>query len=123
MARVAMVVGATGIIGGALAQELVREGWPVLGLARRPSSENPGVSPIAANLLDPSALFSALKGHEPTHVFLTSSMRNDTEAENIRVNSAMVRKGLSRCRVKSRRFQMNVASGSNARGGAMRRRP
>src|SRR6476620_10602012 len=96
IARVALVVGATCIIGGALAQEFVRKGWPVLGLARRPSSENPGVSPIAANLLDPSALFSALKGHEPTHVFLTSWMRNDTEAENIRVNSAMVRNVLTR---------------------------
>ena len=48
MTRVALVVGATGIIGGALTQELVREGWPVLGLARRPSSENPGVFPISA---------------------------------------------------------------------------
>ena len=95
MARVALVAGATGIIGGALAQELVREGWPVLGLARRPSNENPGVSPISADLLDQPSVSSALKDHEPTHVFLTSWMRNDTEAENIRVNSAMVRNVLN----------------------------
>ena len=33
----------------------------------------------------------ALEGIRPTHVFLTSWMRQATEAENIRVNSAMVR--------------------------------
>jgi nucleoside-diphosphate-sugar epimerase len=95
MARAALVVGATGIIGAALTRELVREEWPVLGLARRSSSQNPGVYPISADLLDQPSLFSALNGHEPTHVFLTSWMRNDSEAENIRVNSAMVRNVLN----------------------------
>ena len=91
MAGTALVVGATGIIGSALAQELVRRGWSTLGLARRPSSDLPNVVPVAADLLDPASLTTALADYAPTHVFLATWMRNDTEAENIRVNSAMVR--------------------------------
>ncbi|TKR28571.1 NAD-dependent epimerase/dehydratase family protein, partial [Mycobacterium tuberculosis] len=33
-----MVVGATGIVGSALIQRLLQEGWEVHGLARRPDS-------------------------------------------------------------------------------------
>ena len=95
MARTALVVGATGIIGSALAQQLVQDGWTVLGLARRPEAGLPGVTPIAADLLDAPALTAALAGHAPTHVFLATWMRNDTEAENIRVNGSMVRNVLA----------------------------
>ena len=111
MTRVALVVGATGIIGGALTQELVREGWPVLGLARRPSSESPGVSPISANLLDQQSVITALKDHKPTHVFLTSWMRNDTETENIRVNGAMVRNVLNALAPKQCVLHVGLATG------------
>src|SRR5689334_23236327 len=91
MTRTALVVGATGIIGSALALELTRQGWSVLGLARRPSKDVPGMEPVAADLLDPASLSKALEDHTPSHVFLATWTRNDTEAENIRVNSAMVR--------------------------------
>ncbi|GAB3898783.1 SDR family oxidoreductase [Spirosoma agri] len=37
------------------------------------------------------SLNTALSDVNPTHVFITSWMRNETEAENIRVNSLMVR--------------------------------
>jgi nucleoside-diphosphate-sugar epimerase len=47
--------------------------------------------PVEADLLDPASLSKALKDHAPSHVFLATWTRNDTEAENIRVNSAMVR--------------------------------
>jgi nucleoside-diphosphate-sugar epimerase len=46
---------------------------------------------VAADLLDPASLETALADVNPTHVFLTSWLRNDTEAENIRVNGGMVR--------------------------------
>lgn len=90
MTKTALVVGATGIQGSAIADKLVANGWTVLGLARTPQHHE-GVTPVAADLLDPKALAQALKGHAPTHVFLTTWLRQDTEAENIRVNGTMVR--------------------------------
>jgi nucleoside-diphosphate-sugar epimerase len=91
MDKIALVVGASGIIGGNLAQELLANGWTTYGLARRPSTDITGLQPVAADLLDVAGLETALQDLAPTHVFITSWMRNDTEAENIRVNSAMVR--------------------------------
>lgn len=89
--RRALVVGSTGIAGLTLANHLAAEGgWEVFGLARRASARD-GVRAVAADLLDRGALGEALKGVRPTHVFLTSWLRQATEAENIRVNSAMVR--------------------------------
>ena len=90
MTRTALIVGASGIVGSATARRLAGEGWNVLGLARRPTQQE-GVTPIAADLQDPAALGVALRGHAPTHVFLTSWLRQATEAENIRVNAGMVR--------------------------------
>jgi nucleoside-diphosphate-sugar epimerase len=91
MQRTALVVGATGIGGRHVAQELLGNGWAVYGLARRPQQDIPGLQPIAADLLDPASLQAALAGISPTHVFITTWMRQDTEAENIRVNAALVR--------------------------------
>ncbi|WP_435170122.1 SDR family oxidoreductase [Falsirhodobacter sp. 1013] len=89
MAPTALVVGATGIQGSAIATQLVEKGWVVHGLSRRPQDQA-GVLPVAADLLDPDGLARALEGIAPTHVFLTSWLRMPTEAENIRVNGAMV---------------------------------
>ncbi|QJU59721.1 SDR family oxidoreductase [Sphingomonas sp. AP4-R1] len=90
MAGTALVVGASGIVGSATAELLNAEGWTVHGLARRPTVQ-PGVNPIAADLLDPAATREALKDLNPDAVFITTWLRQDNEAENIRVNSAMVR--------------------------------
>ena len=72
-----------------------RSCWPTTGLtyglARRPNTAIAGLQPVAADLLDVASLETALADVAPTHVFITSWMRNDTEAENIRVNGAMVR--------------------------------
>ena len=91
MAGSALVVGATGIVGNNLARRLRKQGWQVHGLARRPPTEIDGVIPVAADLLDPASLRAALQGLKPTAVFISSWLRQQTEAENIRVNSAMVR--------------------------------
>jgi nucleoside-diphosphate-sugar epimerase len=90
MGKTALVVGTSGIAGSAIAHLLVQEGWLVLGLARHPVTQ-PGVTPIAADLLDPAALTAVLAGHRPDAVFVTTWSRQATEAENIRVNAAMVR--------------------------------
>lgn len=91
MQRTALVVGASGIGGSNLARELLAQGWSVYGLARRPATDIEGVRPVAADLLDPAGLAAALANVSPTHVFITTWMRQDTEAENVRVNAAMVR--------------------------------
>ncbi|RAK65850.1 SDR family oxidoreductase [Hymenobacter edaphi] len=88
---IALVVGASGIIGSNLAQELLHGGWTTYGLARNPGTDVAGLRPVAADLLDPAGLAAALAEVQPTHVFITSWLRQDTEAENIRVNAGMVR--------------------------------
>ena len=86
-----LVVGSTGIVGQSLASMLAREGWTTFGLSRSGSVELPGVTSILADLLDPDALTTALADVKPTFVAVTAWMRQDSEAENIRVNSATVR--------------------------------
>ncbi len=95
----ALVAGSTGIVGGNLAAHLVCEGWTVFGLARKPSAGE-GMQAVAADLLRPASLVAALESVEPTHVFFTSWLRQPTEAENIAVNSAMIRNLLDAVRGK-----------------------
>lgn len=87
----ALVVGASGIVGNNLAVHLLKQGWDVAGLARRPPTDIDGLKPVAADLLDPASLRSALETVRPTAVFIATWMRQATEAENIRVNAGMVR--------------------------------
>jgi nucleoside-diphosphate-sugar epimerase len=91
MKRTALIAGVTGIGGSHVAQELLANGWDVAGLSRRPPQGLGGVRHISADLLDPASLSAALADVSPTHVFITTWMRQDTEAENIRVNAALVR--------------------------------
>ena len=90
MAGSALVVGASGIVGSATATLLKTRGWTVHGLARRPLRQD-GVVPVAADLQDAEATATALAGLNVDVVFITTWLRQDSEAENIRVNSAMVR--------------------------------
>lgn len=89
--NIALVVGASGITGSNLADMLVNRGWKTYGLSRNPLPGSNGVIPVAADLLNIASLQTALENIHPSHVFFTTWMRNDTEAENIRVNSALVR--------------------------------
>src|SRR6202045_1754232 len=81
----ALVVGASGIVGNNLARHLRERGWQVHGLARRP------LTGLAGDLLDLEALRGVLRGLRPTDVFIATWLRQKTEAENIKVNRAMVR--------------------------------
>ena len=90
MTKKALIVGASGIVGNAVAEVLDNDGWQIWGLARKPQPQN-NVTPIAADLLDPASLRDALAGVAPSHVFVSSWLRQPTEAENIRLNAAMVR--------------------------------
>jgi nucleoside-diphosphate-sugar epimerase len=91
MASSALIVGASGIVGSNLARHLSQRGWQVYGLARRPPQDIEGVLPVAADLLDPDALRPALQDLRPTDVFIAAWLRQNTEAENIRINGAMIR--------------------------------
>jgi nucleoside-diphosphate-sugar epimerase len=65
--RVALVAGASGIIGHATAFELKRQRWSVRALARRPIA---GLRSIAADLTDAEATAAGLKqAADTTHVF------------------------------------------------------
>jgi len=90
MAKTALVVGASGIVGSATSEHLTNNGWRVLGLARRAVVQD-GVEPIAADLQDAAGTAAALSDARPDAVFVTTWLRQPTEAENIRVNAAMVR--------------------------------
>lgn len=90
MTKTALVVGASGIVGSATAALLVEQGWTVHGLARRPTGQH-GVQPISTDLQDAEATAASLASIHPDAVFITTWLRQDSEAENIRVNSAMVR--------------------------------
>jgi nucleoside-diphosphate-sugar epimerase len=87
--RVALIAGSTGIVGGNLAALLVERDWTVCGLARKPSSVG-GVIPLAADLRDRGTLVDDLAGITPTHVFFCTWLRQQTEAENVRVNGEMI---------------------------------
>ena len=92
MSKTALIVGASGIVGRNLATELAAQPneWKIFGLARKPVAID-GVEPVAADLTYTDSLRNALDRIKPTHVFLSTWMRQPTEAENIKVNSAMVR--------------------------------
>ncbi|MDP9094952.1 MAG: SDR family oxidoreductase [Pseudomonadota bacterium] len=90
MTGTALVVGASGIVGSAAASLLQAEGWTVHGLSRR-ALHKEGLLPVSADLRDAAATASALAEIRPRAVFITTWLRQPTEAENIRVNGAMVR--------------------------------
>ncbi|WAH55800.1 SDR family oxidoreductase [Pseudomonas silvicola] len=98
MTEIALVVGASGIVGNAVTRVLAENtNWKVAGLSRAPKLA-PGIIPVAADLQDPAAVAGALAGLNPTHLFITTWSRQATEAENIRVNAAMVRNVLDALR-------------------------
>lgn len=90
-AKKALVVGATGIVGLNLAEHLLRLGdWDVHGVSRRPPLGLSRVTAHAVDVLDRDAVRTALAGVAPTHVFFCAWTRGSSEAENIRLNGAML---------------------------------
>jgi nucleoside-diphosphate-sugar epimerase len=68
--KTALIVGASGIVGGNLAGHLVSQAdrWSVYGLARKPAVIE-GVQSISTDLLKPEMLKQALAAVKPTHIF------------------------------------------------------
>jgi nucleoside-diphosphate-sugar epimerase len=89
---IALVAGATGLIGRRLAEHLQRLGWEVIGLARRPQA-GAAVQMFGVDLADPADCRNKLSGlRDITHVFYTA--RHDHPegvAESVDINAAMLR--------------------------------
>jgi nucleoside-diphosphate-sugar epimerase len=90
MERRALVIGVTGIAGLNTAEALVRAGWTVAGLSRTRRYEIPGVTHVTADVHDPQSVRDAVTGLGISHVFFTTWSRQETEAQNCAVNSAML---------------------------------
>jgi nucleoside-diphosphate-sugar epimerase len=132
MTGTALIVGATGIVGSHLARALIDAGWTTYGLARGAREVVPGLRAIAADLLDAATLGRALADIAPTHVFFATWMRQATEAENIRVNGALVRNALAALALKSSVRHVALVTGlkhylgpfdAYAKGGALPETP
>jgi nucleoside-diphosphate-sugar epimerase len=85
----ALIVGASGIGGSNLADLLLAKGWTVYGLTRGGALRDPRIQPVAVDLQSEDAT-QALVGIDVSHVFILAWSRQATEAENVRVNGAMV---------------------------------
>jgi nucleoside-diphosphate-sugar epimerase len=90
MKQSAIIIGASGVIGRALSERLVNAGWQVTGVSRGRTPQVPGVESLHADLTVADSLTHALKGYRARNLFFTAWSRQATEAENIRVNGALV---------------------------------
>ncbi len=89
--RRALVVGVTGISGHNVAERLLAGDWRVSGVSRGAPQHLQGAQHLPADNADSDATRVALDGGDFTHVFFCTWSRQETEAENIRVNGAMLR--------------------------------
>ncbi|AXF17751.1 SDR family oxidoreductase [Paraburkholderia caledonica] len=90
MEKRAIIIGASGIVGSNLANQLRSTGWNVAGLSRGRTAVPSGIEAITADLTSTQSVSAALAGKTFTHVFFTAWARQATEQENIRVNGGMV---------------------------------
>ncbi|WP_431221911.1 SDR family oxidoreductase [Serratia sp. L9] len=89
--NVALVVGANGVIGGRLIEELEQQHWQVIALSRRGGRDRPTVRFIQVNLLDASATRAALKTlKHVTHVFYAAYQTAPDWAGLVAPNLAML---------------------------------
>lgn len=88
----ALVVGASGVIGGALAHHLAADSaWHVTCVTRAGSAPS-GAIGLALDLLDPKAVRAAGKALQPvTHVFYAAYQQRATRSDEIEPNLAMLR--------------------------------
>lgn len=90
--KVALVVGANGVIGGNLIKHLLTlEDWSIVGVSRRGGISTDRVRYIAADLLDRDATRESLAGlMDITHVFYASYQDRPNWAELVPPNLAML---------------------------------
>ena len=88
----ALVVGSTGVIGGAIARQMVSAaGWRVTCVTRSGAAPE-GATGMAVDLLDAQAVRAAAAKLEPvTHVFYAAYQQRPTRTEEVGCNLAMLR--------------------------------
>jgi nucleoside-diphosphate-sugar epimerase len=87
----ALIVGVSGVIGNALSEHLLGQGWSVHGLSRGRTPVASGCVLLTADLTNPEQLREVLQGLDVDHVFFAAWSRQANEKENIRINGAIVR--------------------------------
>ncbi|WP_428944964.1 SDR family oxidoreductase [Pantoea sp. FN060301] len=87
----ALIVGVSGVVGTAIAEQLTGDGWEVYGLSRGRTAIPAGCKSLTADLTDSASVAEALNGVKVDKVFFSVWARQENEKENIRVNGAMVR--------------------------------
>jgi len=92
----AIIFGISGIGGRALADRLTAAGgWRVTGVSRHRPADMPDIEHVACDLTDAASTRAAVARATPaTHLFFVTWSRQPTEAENCRVNGAMLRHAL-----------------------------
>lgn len=109
----ALVVGATGIVGLNVAEELARQGgWEIHGLSRRRPLGASWMQVHSVDLLDNEAALAALTGLEPTHIYYCTWTLGQTEDDNIRLNSGMLRTVLDAFAAKGCVEHVSVVTGT-----------
>ncbi|MCW5654365.1 SDR family oxidoreductase [Hydrogenophaga sp.] len=89
---VALVAGASGIVGTGVAQRLVADGWRVLCASRSGGGQIAGTEGLALDLMDPKACRDALARHpEITHLFFAAYQPAPSRAAEVAPNLAMLR--------------------------------
>jgi len=89
---VALVAGASGIVGTGIAQRLVADGWRVLCASRSGGGGIAGTEGIAVDLLDAQACRKALAPHAAiSHVFYAAYQQAPSRAAEVAPNLEMLR--------------------------------
>ena len=90
--NIALIVGATGLSGSYAGRHLKEQGWTAATVSRSAAGLPWSDRHIAANLEDAAAAKAALAAvSDVTNVFYCTWSRQANEAENVRVNAAMIR--------------------------------
>ena len=92
--KAAVVFGASGIVGRAVADRLLRDGWLVIGVSRHRPQGAGQIEHVACDLEDGPAIRLALSGRAVAHAFYATWSRQSNEQENCRVNGSMIRHAL-----------------------------
>jgi nucleoside-diphosphate-sugar epimerase len=90
--RIALVAGASGIVGTGIARRLVEDGWTVVCASRSGGGGLPGTTGLKVDLGDPTDCARALAAHKDiTHVFFAAYVAASSRAAEVAPNLAMLR--------------------------------